>query len=370
MIAFFAATPYQIFSAVLIKYQYYREEEADLFILDHFSGSDKWAEHIGTLEIFSDVYHVNDWKIFERIMGDVKNPQKDPWKIRMRVSHAFWKLFYYGGCAAALKKEHIKPEKYSVTFFAIAPHVSNIIGVYTKRRRINILQYGFEDGNQDYLDELDEKWCDIKKLERIMGVPENVYHKDKYWVYRPDQICNRLKYASKVERIFPPDEEVKAMILKIWDIRRSPYIFSKYIFFDTLLEREVLHRIVDPIVETVGKVNFTFKQHPLRKDRPFADNEMKIWPASDVPFEAYLATGNYNDNVLISQYSTACFTPKFIYDQEPIIIFIYRIVPTKEGAEMVESMVNKLISLYEQKGRIYIPKDVDEFCQIIKQINK
>ena len=370
MIAFFAATPYQIFSVISIKYQYYREEETDLFILDHFFGSDKCAERVRSLGIFSDVYHVNSWIKFKRTIDDVKNPQKDPWKVRMRISHAFWKLFYYGGCTAALRKDHIEPKKYSAMFFSHNAPVSNIIGAYIRRKRLKILQYGFEDGTRDYLDELDEKNYNMKKLERIMGVPENVYHKDKYWVYRPDQICNRSKYDPKVERIFPPNDEVRALILKIWDVRRSPYIFNRYIFFDTLLERGVLHRIVDPIVEIVGKDNFTLKQHPLRRDKPFADHEVEIWPASDIPFEAYLATGNYNDNILISQYSTSCFTPKFIYDQEPMIIFLYRIVPTKESVETVESMVNKLISVYEQKGRIYIPRDVDEFYQIIKQIDK
>lgn len=203
-----------------------------------------------------------------------------------------------------------------------------------------------------------------------MGVPENVYRKDKYWVYRPDQLCNRSKYNQRVERIFPPDDEVKALILRIWDIDRTPYIPGRYIFLDNLLEREVLHKIAVSILEIVGRDNFTFKWHPLRgEDRVFGDNEVETWPASDIPFEVYLATGNYEDNVLISWYSTACFTPKFIYDQEPIIIFIYHIVEANEEIERIESMVNKLISAYEHKERIYIPNDINELCQIIEKIN-
>ncbi|MBD5552245.1 MAG: hypothetical protein HDQ96_13900 [Lachnospiraceae bacterium] len=372
MIAFFCSTPYQIFSVVSIMWQYYREEETDLFILDFFSGSDKYAEHIRTLGLFSNVFHINGCKRSDRILKDVKYPEKDFWKIRMRISHAFWKLYYYGRYAAELKKDHIEPEKYSAVFFANGDPVSNIIGIYIKRKRLHILQYGFEDGGVDYIVELDKKYRKMHKLERIMGVPENVYHKDKYWIYRPDQIYNRSKYVSKIERIFPPDDEVKALILKIWDIGKTSYIPRRYLFLDNFLEWEEMHRIVDSILEIVGKDNFTFKPHPRRMDKLFADNQVEIWPASDIPFEAYLAARNYNNNVIISWYSTACFTPKFIYGQEPIIIFIYRIVntsPINYGIEEVDLMVNKLISAYEHKERIYIPNDINELRQIIEQIN-
>ena len=370
MIAFFCSTPYHIFSVISIKIQYYKEEESDLFILDYFSGSDKYAERIRPLGLFSNIHHINIWDKYARIMKDVKNPQRDPWKIRMRVSHAFWKLFYYGRCGAELKKDHIEPGRYSAVFFAFNEPVDNMIGIYARRKRVHILQYGFDDGTQDYLFELDEKYQSMQRLERIMGVPENVYRKDKYWVYRPDQLRNRSKYDQRVERIFPPDDEVKALILRIWDVDRTPYIPGRYIFLDNLLEREALHKIAVSILEIVGRDNFTFKRHPLRgEDRVFVDNEVETWPASDIPFEVYLATGNYEDNVLISWYSTACFTPKFIYDQEPIIIFIYHIVAVNEEIERIESMVNKLISAYEHKERIYIPNDINELCQIIEKIN-
>lgn len=76
----------------------------------------------------------------------------------------------------------------------------------------------------------------------------------------------------------------------------------------------MLLRIVGFILEIVGKENFIFKQHPRRNDKLFADNAVGIWPASNIPFDVYLSTRNDDNNVLISWYSTACFTPKFIYD--------------------------------------------------------
>lgn len=51
-------------------------------------------------------------------------------------------------------------------------------------------------------------------------------------MYRPDQIYNRLKYDQEVERTFPSDDGIEALIMRIWEIDEGSYILNRYIFFD------------------------------------------------------------------------------------------------------------------------------------------
>jgi len=76
-----------------------------------------------------------------------------------------------------------------------------------------------------------------------------------------------------------------------------------------------------------------------------------------------------NKKVLISIASTAMLYPKYIFDQEPYIIFTYKIYPnvkiTAFELAQLNLLASDLKSSYVNKNKIFIPESLSEFKSIL-----
>ncbi|NTK91234.1 hypothetical protein HQ677_12100 [Enterococcus faecium] len=75
------------------------------------------------------------------------------------------------------------------------------------------------------------------------------------------------------------------------------------------------------------------------------------------------------DKVLIGICSTAQFTPKYIYDKEPVLIFTLQIFdnycPVETKVQLLE-MIEDMKSIYKHKERIICPKSVQDLSIILE----
>ena len=82
--------------------------------------------------------------------------------------------------------------------------------------------------------------------------------------------------------------------------------------------------------------------------------------------------GNVSQNVFISVLSTVGITPKLMFDQEPVIIFLYRLVKldkvqhiSSEYFKFIESFAN----IYVKRNRIFIPESMQELEAILENLD-
>lgn len=101
-------------------------------------------------------------------------------------------------------------------------------------------------------------------------------------------------------------------------------------------------------------------------DRYYENMGLNMWKLCAIPFEVLLAKQNMGNKVLICNYSTACLNAKFIFDQEPTIIFLYNLLETDERRNEISILISKLKSLYVNKSKIYIPNSIQEFFVILR----
>lgn len=61
--------------------------------------------------------------------------------------------------------------------------------------------------------------------------------------------------------------------------------------------------------------------------------------------------------------------PKFIFEQEPILIFTYRLYPfyIMFGSERDDLYVQDMVDTYSDPSRVYIPNSMGEFRQMLKE---
>jgi|GEM_PF-4016371 len=96
------------------------------------------------------------------------------------------------------------------------------------------------------------------------------------------------------------------------------------------------------------------------------------------PFELFAAKVNMEERVMISTLSTAMLTPKLMFDEEPYLVFTYRlaedVVRAAAGSEEVHQnnirAVKNACALYRNQDRLFFPATYDEFGEQLKEISR
>lgn len=156
--------------------------------------------------------------------------------------------------------------------------------------------------------------------------------------------------------------------------KRDYYYFTTYSAegksFD-LRSLEILDTIVRSTSEkkSIVKVHMGNTQHGTSfaqsyEEKLFVDRERYIYEG------LYAQLGNPNKKVLISCASTATINPKFMFGDEPYVIFTYRLYDTYRqcGVERDDWISSALIDAYEDKSRVKIPNSMFELEEMLKEI--
>lgn len=78
-----------------------------------------------------------------------------------------------------------------------------------------------------------------------------------------------------------------------------------------------------------------------------------------------------NNKLLITVDSTAAFSPKMLYNNEPYIIFLYKIEDSRKNDANVDELVKLFVESYDDKNKIFIPNNEEEYYRILEKfINK
>ena len=98
--------------------------------------------------------------------------------------------------------------------------------------------------------------------------------------------------------------------------------------------------------------------------RLFVDREKYIFEG------LYMQLPNRGKKLIVSCISTAAIYPKFMFDEEPYVIFTYRLYDTYRqcGVERDDWMASKVIKAYSDKSKVMIPNSFDELRQMLKKM--
>ena len=109
------------------------------------------------------------------------------------------------------------------------------------------------------------------------------------------------------------------------------------------------------------------KPHPRSFYR--TDVAIKMFNNSIVPMEIVYATiGDLDRRILIGNLSTALFTPKMLFNIEPYVISIHKLISLNYS--VLEPIYVKFASVYSDKDKIYAPDSFEQFMHYMKQIAK
>lgn len=113
------------------------------------------------------------------------------------------------------------------------------------------------------------------------------------------------------------------------------------------------------------KQNVLFCPHPRH---PLADDDFELAPAKRLWELQLLNMEDLEEKCMMTFHSTACVSPKLLYDKEPYIIFAYPFV-TKENIARYEEFYRFMDSfrkLYREPEKIMLPRNKEEFAECVR----
>ena len=287
MVAFFCSTPFQIMNALVIKENGYRNVDVVLYILDYFNDAEKYVEKLENTNLFQEVKFLKAWKIYRKAY---ETRRENTTKFVSKLSHSIWRVYYYIRYEKILQKLGIDGENIEEVLISYREPICLLLARKKYKKHLDIGFVGFEDGSGSYSGELDE----IRgKVEKLFHIPKQVFEKQAYWVYRPDQIESRDKYINRIYRMkIDKVENFLPLIYNIWGDMCDDLVEANFIYFDSIDNIKCLNQIIPKLIEVCGLANIVIKKHPRRMDSYYENADLKMWKLYAVPFEVVLAKQN------------------------------------------------------------------------------
>lgn len=164
------------------------------------------------------------------------------------------------------------------------------------------------------------------------------------------------------------------MLLDIFSVSCDKFIGERVVLFDVTrgvykndldVKLDRMDECYNIIVERFSYDNVINKPHP--RSRSKSSINIKEYKFTGVPMEIlYAGMSDLENRILIGTFSTALFTPKMMFDKEPVIICLYKIVwPSNTD---IPCTFNNLSSIYRHKERLIVPETIEELKDHLNQI--
>lgn len=356
MIAFEAATPFQIFNCINIYSNLNTKEKADIYLYTYASDLRHIARRLSEAEVFEHIY------LLENI--------PKPGRIHM--------------ISAVLKPEKLMEgialKKYSSLYISYSgiPNMLLYNLLYKQTKKLKL--YFYEDGVSSYYNGLFQHAKSVDLIRKMRGLRNDTENVEKVLLYEPR--LNSVVYKTQVvERMFPT---CRADILQkldyiyaITDKAKELLSASEYLYFDHDYKKYVSdefffnfnqNEIVNKIAEIVGKI--LVKVSPLSdiKNSAYEGEGVIVSNFERAPWEILIHQDkSLESKCLITVCSNAVITPKTIYGREPYVLILgkalYNSGLTNSTDVWTESMgkyYDKVLEIYENKEKFCVAGTMEE----------
>ena len=400
MLLFYATTDVLLLNMYHLKVTSFPDDEADLFIENNGRMSNKLIGAICSSNVFNNVI----------ILSNAKTEQNKENNKQNLLSRYFNTISYFKYRYKSEKKQyqtlikHIIQSPYTIVFVP-GFHVNSLYYIWYSYKYNNNVDIRFvEHGATSFYLKYDTMcnplldisnsrlYVNIYKILWLIRTGKNILKISKickeqvsgYYLYNP-QSTEQLSDENNTQLIpyiIPKITNTTSVLMKETILDIDIYEYNKravhYIAFEEAKTEHIQHNRfleqIQLIAEQVGSENLIIKAHPGMKIKTVSEISPNIYIDNrKYLLEALYSSINTNDKIIIAHSSGVLFHLKYMYNNEPHIIFTYRLYPRESiglfNEKMLNIMTDDLIAAYSDKSRIHVPKSLEELEQILINIS-
>lgn len=356
-VAFFCNGPLNLLNAIVfvLSNELNSKGKSDLYIGGEFRDAEMIAERIRQRRVFENVYFVED---FLNLKGN---------KIMHKISALFFPkhtLIKYSNNTVGYKIRYSKICYFSSDFFALV-----CLRVFKYDSLIRL-----DDGLGSYFGNIA-----LRASKKMLFLHKYVFRGKLIQPFTKLYLNCPEFYKGELENIICKMPEIQSSreicdtLFEVFQYQKNNlYNEHKVVFltqyFSSHYNYKTEKKILDLLQELYGD-RFLVRIHPRQKtsdyDSFYVDQINNMW-------ELECLEQLKGNNVLISVYSTAQVFPKLLFDKEPYVIFLYKLMFDNVSDNMyckdADSLISSLTNAYKHKNRIYVPTTFEELIIILNSL--
>lgn len=361
MIAFICATPLQVFNAVNIMLHDFPDSKMDIYALTFRTDLKKTFDCMDKTEIINKVFYVNEL---------LRNNNK------LQVVKDYLQI------KKVIKKIVPKQTDYYTDVFTtwVGGYGTAVYSVIAKNNHVKL--HFYEEGIGVYKSRIFDYYGGIKKLYKLLGDKCEADNLEDIYLYAPDIIYKENHYRKK--KIAAINKENKDEVQKINSVfnHKGKIDYSQNIvYLENYLEPSIYGAYEQTkILNNLDKNKIIVRKHPITKGSIYEREDLKMDSNQEIPWELLLMNlENSQEKIFITILSTAVFSPKLIFDEEPKIVILAKAIAEELRGKSVygenfwtkefEELVYKLKEKYREPQKVVIPENLTQFYEQMKKID-
>ena len=352
MIAFEAATPFQIFNAINIYKGLDTKEGADLFVYTYATDLRKIAASLNNKSIFRKIYVID------------KKPDKTGLK-------TLWSILFYksflNGCRDL--------DAYNSLYISYTG-LQNLL-LYNNLRSNNnqIKLYFYEDGVSSYYNNFLRYSYKVEWLCKLRGLKIETKYIEAVFLYEPK--LNKVNYPPhiSIKKINPCSrQEVIDTVLNVYGVTENSisqlnkynclyfdHNFRKYLNNDEFYFNFNQNKIVNSISEITHQIMVKISPLEDEKSCGYSGRYVQVSNFDKSPWEVLIYQDmNINNRCLITVCSNAVITPKSVFGKEPYVLILGKALYNEKLTNSTDVWTPKMDTYYMEIKKLY--NNPQKFC--------
>lgn len=348
--AFIANVPFTLIEAINFVLSN-KIENADLYFIKVFHGAQETGERIKKTGIFKNVYILDDVLLtypitFKKCIHVVKNGK--------RIVNM------------------LKNKSYDYCYYNNSGWLINSI-FYTGFLKGNhqIENRFIEHGYYSYVTDYSAKPWYMKWLIKAVGLKcMDGSMIDTIYMFEPELMCTR--HDGKTEKMKKLDKSNPQLVKALneifnYDIRNNQYSDKDMIVMEqgTMKVEFDKEGFWKKVFECIDLQRTIIKAHPRQKGSTLTKCGAEISRNHTLPWEMEILNNKIENKVQITIFSGACVSPKLMFDDEPTVIFLYKLLPvdyTFLGEKLI-NFADKIGQRYVDKSKYFVPESFEQLRQ-------
>ncbi|OAT80986.1 hypothetical protein A6P54_13400 [Bacillus sp. MKU004] len=359
-IAFFCSTPYQLLLATNIKIQLYKNDDADIYVLNHFKNSSELVEKLKDSKLFKNVQHI-DCIEFTNSFSENKGLRF----IQKTVCYLKYKKI-------TKKYFELEDKFYDKVYFTYPDVIIQLAITELFNKNSDMKIHLYEDGTGGYNTKILETSSYKKLFNKMFGFNRVIDRYDSISIFMPEFYSSNIVIPlERLPKIDINNKELIRVINTIFDYQYDQVINEKIIFLEQPMDFiNGLNEEIKHIVEDILKENYIIKLHPRSNTELYAN--FNVYKKNSIPWEIICLNNEIDDKVIISYFSTGGITNKILFDKEPVVIFLFDLIeltPFHTVPDSTRNFIYRIRDTYRDQSRVIIPKDINELREKLNAIN-
>lgn len=350
MDAYIASVPVHLLTALqMIKQK--NIKKCDLYYVPTSNNADELLEAVRSTKVFHSVTMLPNINI------------EYPITVRQCINIALNRF----GAGRELKGKH-----YDTVYYNTDGWLLNSI-VFSSLQNKKARNIFVENGINPYITPYDTKAWYLRLFINLnmMTCMDGRYIDDRY-VYEPSLICvPQSGEIHKINKLDRNDDILKKQVNTIfgYDEKEDSFAQKDIIIMEQGPRKEPInmHALWGRVSRYVNKERTVVKSHPRQKESILKDIGFDMYERYTIPWEVLTFNKNMSEKTMLSIFSTSCTTPKLMFDEEPRVIMLYKLIGIDYsffGKGLIE-FVEGIGKLYREKDKFFIPEtwdELEEYC--------